>query len=48
MNNPSETKQAICSKCGRKFNHRIPADAEEVTCFWCDYYSNEKKEELEK
>jgi hypothetical protein len=29
-------KPAVCSKCGKRFKHMIPDDAEDVVCFACD------------
>lgn len=32
----SKTKVPVCSKCGRKLKGRIPIDATEIICFFCD------------
>lgn len=32
-------KQAVCHRCGKRFKHQIPDDAEQVTCFACDQLS---------
>lgn len=31
----SDTKPAICHKCGKNLKGKVPIDAEEVTCFEC-------------
>ena len=31
----SKFKKAICCRCGKDLKDKVPADAENVTCFTC-------------